>query len=70
MAAALPEMGVCVTRDSNESDPTTAPARDRDAKKRYVTPRLVDYGPISKLTQTGGITIADNRARNARGTCL
>lgn len=28
-------------------------------RKRYEAPRLIDYGHISKLTQTGGITTKD-----------
>jgi hypothetical protein len=30
------------------------------ARKRYEAPRLIDYGRISKLTQSGGITTKDN----------
>jgi hypothetical protein len=29
------------------------------ARKRYEAPRLIDYGRISKLTQSGGITTKD-----------
>ncbi len=32
---------------------------DPGSRKRYEAPRLTDYGPISKLTQTGGITTRD-----------
>lgn len=32
---------------------------DEGSKKRYETPKLTDYGPVSKLTQTGGITTMD-----------
>jgi hypothetical protein len=32
------------------------------ARRRYEKPRLVDYGPVSKLTQTGGITTRDTGA--------
>jgi hypothetical protein len=35
-----------------------APGQPR-ARRRYEKPRLVDYGPVSKLTQTGGITTRD-----------
>lgn len=28
-------------------------------KRRYEAPRLIDYGLVSKLTQTGGITTKD-----------
>ena len=31
----------------------------RGARKRYEAPRLVDYGAINKLTQSGGVTIRD-----------
>lgn len=30
------------------------------ARKRYEAPRLIDYGRISRLTQTGGITTKDS----------
>jgi hypothetical protein len=29
-------------------------------RQRYESPRLVDYGRIGKLTQTGGITTKDS----------
>ena len=34
--------------------------RQPGARKRYEAPRLIDYGRISKLTQSGGITAKDN----------
>jgi hypothetical protein len=40
-------------RASSEQDSGSA------AKRRYEKPRLVDYGRVSKLTQTGGITTKD-----------
>jgi hypothetical protein len=44
--------------------PPRQPAReDRGqpgARKQYEAPRLIDYGRISKLTQSGGITKKDN----------
>ena len=44
----------------SEPDGTPAPvAPDTDARKPYETPRVIDYGPISKLTQGGGLTNAD-----------
>lgn len=43
------------TPDSTR-DTTPPPGGTR---KRYETPRLTDYGPVSKLTQTGGITTRD-----------
>lgn len=30
------------------------------AKRRYEKPRLIDYGPVSKLTQSGSNTTHDN----------
>lgn len=63
-------MGACVTRDSNDRDPAARAASDGDAKKRYEAPRLIDYGPVSKLTQTGGITVTDTRTRKGPITCL
>jgi hypothetical protein len=40
-----------------ESDdrPDAAPP----GKRRYEKPKLTDYGQVSKLTQTGGITTRD-----------
>ena len=44
----------------SEPDSTQTPsARETDARTPYETPRLIDYGPISKLTQGGGLTNAD-----------
>ncbi|PYR95020.1 MAG: hypothetical protein DMF84_03250 [Acidobacteria bacterium] len=33
--------------------------RSAGARKPYEAPRLIDYGRISKLTETGGITTKD-----------
>ncbi len=38
------------------------------AKRRYERPRLVDYGRVNKLTQTGGITTRDLGSR--KQVCL
>jgi hypothetical protein len=45
-------------------------ARTSDAgpRKPYERPRLIDYGPVSKLTQTNGITVQDNG--NMKQVCL
>jgi hypothetical protein len=40
----------------------------RRARKRYETPRLTDYGRISKLTQSGGITSKDQGSMERQGT--
>lgn len=46
------------------------PAPDREpvvradqTKRRYEKPRLIDYGPVNKLTQTGGISVTDARGK-------
>jgi hypothetical protein len=31
-----------------------------EPRKPYETPRLIDYGPVSKLTQANGITVQDH----------
>jgi hypothetical protein len=45
--------------------PADSPPR---TKARYQKPRLVDYGKVSKLTQTGGITTRDTGTR--KRVCL
>lgn len=35
------------------------PAARKPAKKAYAAPRLVEYGSVAKLTQTGGVTVMD-----------
>jgi len=37
-------------------------------KKAYTAPRLVEYGSVAKLTQTGGITVKDTGGM--RRACL
>ncbi|HVC21062.1 MAG TPA: lasso RiPP family leader peptide-containing protein [Vicinamibacterales bacterium] len=34
----------------------TPASRDSRGKKPYAAPRLVEYGSVAKLTQTGGTT--------------
>jgi len=43
-------------RDSERSVPAA------QAKRRYEKPRLIDYGPVNKLTQTGGVSVTDARS--------
>jgi hypothetical protein len=45
-------------REKPEGDAAQPDVRSR-AKRHYEKPRLVDYGSVSKLTQTGGITTQD-----------
>jgi hypothetical protein len=40
-------------------------APDDTAKKPYTSPRLVEYGSIAKLTETGGRPVADSYGRKA-----
>jgi hypothetical protein len=49
----------------DKHDTHAPPAR---GKRRYDKPRLVDYGKVSKLTQTGGITTRDFASR--KRVCL
>jgi hypothetical protein len=44
-------------RDPEKRDSDRASAAP--AKRRYEKPRLTDYGLVSKLTLTGGITTRD-----------
>jgi hypothetical protein len=41
-----------------------------DAKKPYTEPRLIEYGSIAKLTQTGGGSRNDGGGMMMMGTCL
>ncbi len=45
---------------ADKPEPGNGP-KDRNApgRRRYEAPRLIDYGLVSKLTQTGGITTKD-----------
>lgn len=43
-------------KSGGDTAPPDPPSR---TKRRYDKPRLVDHGPVSKLTQTGGITTRD-----------
>ena len=52
------------TRHGSPPDPGTRTA----PKKPYTAPRLVEYGSVAKLTQTGGITVKD--LGSMRRACL
>ena len=45
-------------------------AAREDAKKPYEEPRLVEYGSIAKLTQSGGGSRTDWGSMKMTGTCL
>ena len=60
--------GAPAPADSPPLAPRLAPARSGQAKARYQKPRLTDYGKVSKLTQTGGITTRDTGTR--KRVCL
>jgi hypothetical protein len=40
------------------------------ARRPYVTPELIEYGTVAKLTQTGGQTVSDFFAFRRMMTCL
>jgi len=42
----------------NRRDDTGAP--ERSAKRPYSTPKLVEYGHVAKLTQSGGNTVTES----------
>jgi hypothetical protein len=46
-------------RNTPRPEADRTPARESGARKRYESPRLIDYGRISTLTQSGGITTKD-----------
>jgi hypothetical protein len=51
-----------LTSKSNKPAPESEPlARTEPTKRAYEKPRLTDYGPVNKLTQTGGLSVVDNR---------
>ena len=52
---------------SSSRNPDSGPA-GTPAKRRYEKPRLVDYGPVSKLTQSGSASQKD--AGNMFRPCL
>jgi len=41
------------------ADSNAAHTGDGEAPRVYVAPRLIEYGPVAKLTQTGGMTTID-----------
>jgi hypothetical protein len=53
-----------------QADTASEPARDQGGsatpRRRYEAPKLVDYGSVAKLTQTGGSTLADAGANMMR----
>jgi hypothetical protein len=54
-----------VSEASTPRPPRAQPARATGSRRPYVPPRIVDYGSVSKLTQTGGITTMDTGAMKA-----
>jgi hypothetical protein len=41
---------------ADESNPLSRPEAAKPARRQYRKPLLVEYGPISKLTRSGGRT--------------
>lgn len=44
---------------ADNPEPDYGSAGGKVPRRRYEAPRLIDYGLVSKLTQTGGITRND-----------
>ncbi len=40
------------------------------SRRKYVSPELIEYGTVAKLTQTGGATQADALVWMRMGSCL
>jgi hypothetical protein len=55
-------------RPASADPPADRAARPSPGRKRYEPPRVVDYGRVSKLTQTGGATTKDTGSM--RQVCL
>ena len=55
-------------KDATDAGRTPERSERRSSKNRYEKPRLTDYGAVSKLTQTGGITTRDTGTR--KRVCL
>lgn len=47
-----------------------APDRSESGRRVYVAPELVEYGTVSKLTQSGGGSLSDGGAMRRMGACL
>jgi hypothetical protein len=43
----------------SDSNPARSDARTREVLRAYLAPKLVEYGSVAKLTQTGGMTAVD-----------
>ncbi len=56
--------------DKRPMQPEERPSSEaaRPARRRYQPPRLVEYGHVGKLTQTGGNTTRDTG--NMKRVCL
>lgn len=55
-------------RPASADAPADGAAPSAPRRKRYEPPRVVDYGRVSKLTQTGGATTKDTGSM--RQICL
>ena len=58
-----------MTSSKREQPDGSTPDPDASArgKRPYEKPRLVDYGLVTKLTQTGGITTRDTGSMRRQG---
>lgn len=57
-----------MTSPNEKAGPRGAPEPAGRGKRRYEKPRLTDYGHVSKLTLTGGITTRDTGGKKRQ--CL
>ncbi len=55
-------------KDPAQPEERQVPRPPQSARRRYEPPRLVEYGSVGKLTQTGGNTTKD--AGNMKRVCL
>ena len=54
-------------RPSGQAGPEER-APGAETKKRYTAPKLITYGSVAKLTQTGGISVKDMGSMKQAGT--
>jgi hypothetical protein len=59
---------IVADRRQGKADEGSASEPLRSARRPYERPRLVDYGSVSKLTQTGGQTTKDLGNKKRIGT--
>ena len=58
-----------MTNSHNTTKPVPRAADETSPRKLYQPPKLVEYGTVAKLTQSGGATVRDGFAMR-RMSCL